>query len=86
MFEIYRDQYTNDYCVVYFTELNDHNRDKEIDKALAGAHFYDGFIKEFKKDDAKLIINDFLRRMNEGEVIEVEDFVQLLGDHIPVMT
>ena len=86
MFEIYREQYTNEYRVVYFTELNDHTRDKEIDKALAGEHFYDGFIKEFKKEDAKRIIDDMLQRMNDGEVIEVDDFVQALGDHIPAMT
>ena len=50
MFEIYRDRLTDEYHAVYFTELNDHTRDREIDKALAGDHFYDGFIKEFKKE------------------------------------
>ena len=34
MFEIYREEgYGRKYRVVYFTELNDHNRETEISKA-----------------------------------------------------
>jgi hypothetical protein len=85
MFEIYREKMTGEYRVVYFTELNDHTRDKEIDKALAGDHFYDGFIKEFKKDDAKQLIEGILDRLNNGESIESEDLEIALGDHIPAI-
>jgi len=57
MFEIYRETtYSGRYRVVYFTELNDHNRETEINRALAGEHFYDGFITSFRKDEAKAII------------------------------
>ena len=86
MFEIYRDRLTDEYRAVYFTELNDHTRDREIDKALAGDHFYDGFIKEFKKDDAKQIIEGILVRLNEGEMLDTEDVEHALGDHIPALT
>ena len=86
MFEIYRERLTDEYCVVYFTELNDHIRDREIEKALAGDHFYDGFIKEFKKDDAKQIIDGILGRLNDGEILDSEDVEQALVDHIPVIT
>ena len=35
MFEIYKsNDYSNEYRVVYFSELDDHNRDKEIDRAM----------------------------------------------------
>ena len=41
MFEIYRETtYTGKYRVVYFTELQDHNKETEISRAMAGEHFY----------------------------------------------
>ena len=50
MFEIYKsNDYTNEYRVVYFSELDDHNRDKEIDRAMKGDHYFDGFIFTLKK-------------------------------------
>ena len=73
MFEIYQEKYSGEYKVVYFTELNDHTRETEISKALAGDHIYDGFIKEFKKDEAKQIIERLLDQMNEGEELTSEE-------------
>lgn len=76
MFEIYRDTgYTGRYRVVYFTELQDHNKETEINHALAGEHFYDGFLKDYGKEEAKQIIEGLLVRLNAGErlqPIEVE--------------
>src|SRR5450759_2307567 len=61
MFEIYREtEYTGQYRVCYFTELQDHNKESEINHALAGEHFFDGFIKNFRKDEAKVIIASLL--------------------------
>lgn len=83
MFEIYREiEYTGRYRVVYFTELQDHNKESEINHALAGEHFYDGFIKNFKKDEAKEIINGILDRLNSGERLEPQEIEQALGEHI----
>ena len=49
MFEIYREtEYTGQYRVVYFTELQDHNKETEINHALNGEHYYDGFIKNYR--------------------------------------
>src|SRR5215469_9829797 len=71
MFEIYREiEYTGKYRVVYFTELQDHNKETEINHALAGEHFFDGFIKNFKKDEAKEIISSLLNRLNNGEPVD----------------
>jgi thiaminase len=83
MFEIYREtEYTGKYRVVYFTELNDHNKETEINHALAGEHFYDGFIKSYGKEEAKEIISGLLERLNQGERIPPEDVERALGDHV----
>ena len=83
MFEIYRETtYTGKYRVVYFTELQDHNKETEIGHAMAGEHFYDGFIRAYRKDQAKELIAAILNRMNTGEQLtpaqvesEIETFM-----------
>lgn len=83
MFEIYRDAtYTGKYRVVYYTELNENNKEWEINKAMAGEHFYDGFIKNFGKDEAKDIIDALLKRMNDGENLSDSDIERELGKHL----
>ncbi len=83
MFEIYREtEYTGQYRVVYFTELQDHNKESEINHAMAGEHFYDGFIKNFRKDEAKAIIDGLLLRLNNGEHVEPQEVEHALGEHM----
>ena len=83
MFEIYRDAtYTGKYRVVYYTELNENNKEWEINRALSGEHFYDGFIKNYRKDEAKEIINTILNRLNEGERVAPEEVEHALGEHM----
>ena len=37
MFEIYKESiYSDKYRVVYFTELHEHNKEREIDRAMKG--------------------------------------------------
>ncbi len=85
MFEIYRDAtYTGKYRVVYYTELNENNKEWEINKAMAGEHFYDGFIKGFGKDEAKDIIDALLKRMNDGETLSSTDIERELGTYLAV--
>ena len=82
MFEIYKEAtYTGKYRVVYYTELNENNKEWEINKAMSGEHFYDGFIKNYGKDEAKDIIDSVLKRMNEGENLTPEDIEQALGQY-----
>ncbi len=82
MFEIYREtQYSGKYRVVYFTELQDHNKETEINHALNGEHYYDGFIKNYRKDEAKQIIESCLERLNSGEKLEPPEIERALGDH-----
>jgi hypothetical protein len=83
MFEIYREtEYTGKFRVVYFTELQDHNKETEINHALAGEHFFDGFIKNFRKDEAKEIITSILGRLNSGEKLDAVEIERELGDHL----
>ena len=83
MFEIYREtEYSGKYHVVYFTELQDHNKETEINHALSGEHYYDGFIKNYRKEEAKQIIEDCLSRLNSGETAGGGDIERALGEHI----
>ncbi len=83
MFEIYREaDYSGKYRVVYFTELQDHNKETEINHALAGEHFLDGFIKNYRKEEAKQIIEACLARLNNGESIAPDEVERALGDHV----
>ncbi len=70
MFEIYREgSYNTRYKVVYFTELGDHNREHEINRAMAGEHYYDGFLGNYRRLEAKRMILKLLARLNDGEKI-----------------
>ena len=83
MFEIYREAaYTGKYRVVYYTELNENNKEWEINRALSGEHFYDGFIKNYRKDEAKDIVDSILKRLNDGEKLTPEDVENALSEHI----
>lgn len=83
MFEIYRETaYTGQYRVVYFTELQDHNKETEINRAMAGQHVFDGFLKNYRKEEAKEIIEQILARMNNGERLQAEDIELALAQHL----
>jgi len=84
MFEIYREStYSGEYRVVYFTELQDHNKEAEINRAAAGEHVFDGFIRPYKKDLAKETIGKLLDRMNAGEKLSSEEIAQQLKLFMP---
>ena len=83
MFQIYRETgYNRKYKVVYFTELQDRNREAEINRALAGEGFFDGFIRSFKKDQAKRVIEDALHRLNDGETVSLEELQEGLAEFL----
>ena len=84
LFEIYRENnYNRRYKVVYYTELGDHNREHEINRALAGEHYFDGFIKNWRKEEAKAIIAAWVERLNGGEALDPSELAAALGEHTP---
>ena len=68
MFQIYREpSFNRRYRVVYFTELDDHNRESEINDAMRGEAIFDGYLRNYKKEEAKLVVAEILSRLNDGE-------------------
>ena len=83
MFEVYLETtYRTQYRVVYYTELQDHNKESEINRAMAGEHFVDGFIRDGKKEEAKQRIEGLLARLNEGEKLSPNQFLAELGENL----
>ena len=56
MFEIYLDTtYTQKHEATYYTELGEAQKGPAITRAVAGTHVYDGFINEWRSDEAKAL-------------------------------
>ncbi len=84
MFEIYKDTlYNKNYRVVFYTELNEHNKHAEISRAMAGDHYFDGFIKDYGKDEAKKVIESIVNELNEGKALTIETIKQRLKEYTP---
>ena len=84
MFEIYKDTlYKKNYRVVFYTELNEHNKHAEISRAMAGDHIFDGFIKDYRKDEAKKIIEAIVNELNEGKELSTTTIKDRLKEYTP---
>ena len=71
MFEIYRDTgYGGAYKVVYFTELGEHDRERQIDDAMRGEHIFDGFLLHRESQRAKHEVAAIIDRLNHGESLD----------------
>jgi hypothetical protein len=68
---------------VYYTELNENNKHAEINRAMAGRHYFDGFIKDYRKDEAKKIIEKIVDELNGGKMLSSEQIRERLRDYIP---
>ena len=83
MFEVYREGgYDRRYRVVYFTDLNDHNRDAELNRCLAGESFYSGYLAESARKEARAVISAALRRLNDGEELTPAQLEAELAPHL----
>jgi hypothetical protein len=79
MFEIYREaEMGQRYRVVYFTELDEHNREIEINEAMRGQHVFDGYFRNYSKQEGKRIVAGILERLNSGERIGPADIAREL--------
>jgi hypothetical protein len=83
MFQIYREaSYNRRYRVVYFTELNEHNKETEINRAMAGDHYFDGFLNGMRKEEAKAVIDRALARLNDGEAVSTDELEKELEGYL----
>jgi len=83
MFEVYLDRaYSGQYRVVYYTELNEHNKDEEINRALSGEQFVYGFLKNATKEEAKRVINGLLDQLNAGKGLSPRAFLEALAEYL----
>lgn len=80
MFEVYREVGFNQrYHVIFFTELDEHDRDDAIDSAMAGDHFFNGFIKAADGEAAKTVLLAYVGRLNQGAAGTGEELAALLA-------
>ena len=83
MFEIYREaDYGRKYRVVYFTELDEHNKEQEISRAMAGEHLFDGFLAERYRDEGKRAIHRTVDRLNDGESLDANTVGESLSPYL----
>lgn len=74
MFEIYREvEFGRQYRVVYFTELDEHTKEKEINDAMRGEHIFDGYLRNYTKQEGKRIVAAILERLNSGETLSAAE-------------
>ena len=74
MFEIYREpEFGRRYRVDYFTELDEHNKEKEINDAMRGEHIFDGYLRNYTKTEGKRMLAGILERLNSGEKLSAAD-------------
>jgi len=74
MFEIYREpEFGRRYRVVYFTELDEHNREIEINEAMRGQHVFDGYLRNYSKQEGKRMVAGILERLNSGQSVSAAE-------------
>lgn len=84
MFEIYREkEFNKKFKVVYYTELTEHNKEAEINRALNGETIFDGFIKDNLKEPGKVIIKEMLNEMNsKAEPLNSDEIKKRLSEYL----
>lgn len=83
MFEIYRESsYNRAFRVVYYSDLGDHDKDKEINRAMAGESVFDGFVGGQSKREAKKVISAILSRLNDGEDLSKDEIGRELAQYM----
>ena len=82
MFEVYRQAQGGAYRAIFYSDLDEHHRDKEIAHAMAGEHVLDGFVWEAQKAAAKAVIDDYVERLNRGEDRDLSDLARDLKPYM----
>src|SRR5438445_297121 len=80
MFEIYREpEFGRRYRVVYFTELDEHNREIEINEAMRGQHVFDGYLRNYSKQEGKRMVAGILERLNSGQSVSPAELERIIA-------
>ncbi|MBE2256715.1 MAG: hypothetical protein IAE65_10995 [Ignavibacteria bacterium] len=84
MFEIYRERdFNKKFRLIIYTELNEHNKHTEINRAMDGESIYDGFLKDLTKNDGKKILTEIVSEMNNsGKVFSKEEIENRLKEFL----
>ena len=82
MFEIYREkEFNKKFRVVYYTELTEHNKETEINRALNGETIFDGFITDKSKERGKVLIKEIIDEMNSKQnAMDKNEIITRLGE------
>ncbi|RME45113.1 MAG: hypothetical protein D6795_17025 [Deltaproteobacteria bacterium] len=85
MFEIYRlpSEEGGTFEVIYFTELTERNRDRAIARAMRGESFLSGFLRDWKKEEAKEAVAEIVDALNRGESLSPEEVRKRLAPYFP---
>lgn len=79
MFEIYREtDYNRSFHFIFYTDLDEHEREREIAKAAGGETVYTGFIDDTRKEGARAIIEAIVDELNDLD----EDDAVMSGEAI----
>ena len=70
------------YPILYFTELDEHERDAEMSESVEGETIYTGFLKEARLDQGKHLLADNLARWNVGTSPIIEDLVSSISSRL----
>ena len=84
MFEIYRQKdFNKKFKLIIYTELNEHNKEAEINRAMDGESVFDGFIKDSTKETAKKILKEIIDEMNKKEeALSVSEIKEKLSEYL----
>ena len=84
MFEIYLDTtYTQKHEAIYYTELGEAQKGPAITRAVNGVHVYDGFITEWRSDEAKELVKTICLELDDGATFTPEQITTRLGEFVP---
>ncbi len=67
------------YQIVYFSELDEHERDTALNRFIEGETIYTGFLKKTCLDEAKQLLADYLARWNAGTSPVLEELVSSIS-------
>ena len=80
MFSVYRDAGGDSaFDVIYYTELEEHDRDARIARVMAGETLHDGFLAESALVDGKEAVSAILTRLNQGETMDASEISMILA-------